>query len=324
MKSGAIPKEWIDLGICAGASLLLYQVGALFFLMAVPLFILGFKRGKEMTLYAMGIILVFVLLQVFIRTRGIEGGALRRFFFLMELIYPLVILSGIAGVFFIKGRVVNRLLLSTVAVVLLSLPVAGVYSGNQEVMGMMKEQIGFILEALKSGVDGAVADEGTLMLSTLDADTVYSLVSQLFVKNYIFSYFLVISSGWLIADRLYSRFFGGKAFRILSFYVPQWLLWPVLGAWTGVLLDVVIGIPWIGFLFWNYGMILLFIFGLQGIAIMKFLFGQYGVSRFIQMLVVFSAAIVLMTPRINFVLIAGVPLLGLSEIWIRYRAVHSE
>jgi hypothetical protein len=54
---------------------------------------------------------------------------------------------------------------------------------------------------------------------------------------------------------------------------------------------------------------------------MKYLFGRYGVSRLIQTLVAFSAAIVLITPRINLVLIVGVPLLGLSEYWVHYREV---
>ncbi|MGC9313553.1 MAG: hypothetical protein ACP5IA_12765 [Sediminispirochaetaceae bacterium] len=323
MKIGALPREWIDLGIFTAAAFLLYQFGALFFLMSVPLFILGFKRGREYLLYALGIILGMVLLQVFIRTRGIESGVLQRFFFVLEIVYPLGILAGIAAVFWGKGRVLYRLLTGTAAVLIISLPVAGIYSGSQEVAGFLREQTGLILEALKSSVNNTVATGETMMLATLDAEAVYELILQLFVKNYIFSFFLVLSAGWLVADRLYSRFTGGTPFSLTGFHVPELLLWPILGAWTGVLLDVTAGIPVIGFLFWNYGMILLSIFALQGAAILKFLFGQYGVSRLIQTLVVFSAVIVLMTPRINLVLIVGVPLLGLSEIWVRYRAVNS-
>lgn len=324
MKIGALPREWIDLGIFAAAAFLLYQFGALFFLMSVPLFILGFKRGREYLLYAIGMLLGMVLLQVFIRTRGIESGVLRRFFFVLEIVYPLGILAGIAAVFWGKGRVLYRLLAGTAAVLIISLPVVGIYSGSQEVAGFLREQTGLILEALKSSMNNTVATGGTMMLATLDADEVYELILQLFVKNYLFSFFLVLSAGWLVADRLYSRFTGGTPFSLTGFHVPELLLWPILGTWTGVLLDVTAGIPVIGFLFWNYGMILLSIFALQGAAILKFLFGQYGVSRLIQTLVVFSAVIVLMTPRINLILIVGVPLLGLSEIWVRYRAVNSE
>jgi hypothetical protein len=323
MKTGAIPREWIELGIFTGSAFLLYQVGALFFLMSVPLFILGFRRGERTVSYALVLLVCMVLLQVFFRTRGIEDEVLRRFFFMLEIVYPLAILAGTAIVFWGKGRLLYRLLMATAAVLIISLPVAGIYSGSQEVMGFLKEQTQLILEAVRASVGNTVPTEGEMMLTTLDADTVYELISQLFVKNFIFSYFLVISAGWLIADKFYSRMEGKKSFSLLGFHAPEILLWPVLGAWTGILLDVIAGIPFVGFLFWNYGMILLCIFALQGVAILKFLFGQYGVSRIIQMLVVFSAAIVLMTPYINLVLIAGIPLLGLSEIWIRYRAVNS-
>lgn len=323
MRLGAIPREWAELGIFTAAAFLLYQLGALFFLMSVPLLFLGFKHGREVLLYAVGALLVLVLLQVFLRVRGMEDAVLRRFFFLLDFSYPLAILTGVVSVFWGKGRVLYRLLTATAVVVLIGLPVAGVYSGNQEVAGFLKEQVELVIETLKAGMNGAASTEGALLFSALDADTMYEMIVHLFVNNYVFSFFLVISAGWLIADRIYSRYRGKLPFILLDFHVPEILLWPVLGTWTGVLLDTAVGIPVVGFLFWNYGMILLFIFALQGVAIMKSLFRQYGVSQFIRTLVVFSAVLILMTPRINLVLIVGVPLLGLSEIWVRYRAVDS-
>jgi uncharacterized protein YybS (DUF2232 family) len=189
------------------------------------------------------------------------------------------------------------------------------------VIGFLKQQVQTITAAFKSNLDSAASGEGTLLFASMDADAVYSLISQLFVRNYLFSYFLVMSSSWLIADRFYARVSGRSSFNLLFFRVPESLLWPIIAAWAGVLLDSTVGIPVIGFLFWNYGMILLFLYALQGIGVLKYLFGRHGVSRLIQMLVVFSAAVVMLTPRLNLVLIVGIPLLGLSEYWVHYRAV---
>ncbi len=314
--------EWIAIGLFTGSAFLLYQVSVLFFLMAVPLLLLGKRWGRTPLLYGGSALLLMILIQVFIRTRGIDTVVLRRFFLMMELAYPLSILAGVAVLFHAPGRTLYRLLWSTFLVLLISLPIAGYYTGNQEVVGFLKEQVALIFETLKSGLDGNAATEGSLLFLSMDVEAVYEFITHLFVRNYLFSYFVVMALSWLVTKRLYARMVGRlEAFSLVNFRVPEQMLWPVLTAWAGVLLEVTVGIPWFGFLFWNYGMILLFIFGLQGIGIMKFLFERYGVSRLIQTLVVFSAAIVFLTPRINLILIVGVPLLGLSEYWVHYRDV---
>lgn len=321
MKQGAIPKEWIEIGLFTGAAFLLYQISVLFFLMAVPLFLLGLKRGKQAALYGGGILLVLIVVQILFRTRGIEEAVLRRFFIMMELAYPLSILSGVAILNWWRGRSLSRILMATVAVILISLPIAGYYSGNQEVVGFLKEQLQLITESLQNSLNTAAGGEGATLFASLGAEEIYDLILQLFVRNYLFSYFLVISFCWYLSTRLYARMSGGASFQVTAYFVPEYLLWPVIVAWAGVLLDVIFGIPLVGFIFWNYGMILLVIYALQGIGILKYLFGRHGVSRTLQMLIVFSAVIVMATPRINLVLIVGVPLLGLSEYWVHYRAI---
>jgi hypothetical protein len=239
---------------------------------------------------------------------------------MMECVYPLSVLAGVTILFIVPGRVLYRLLLATGIVLLFSIPIAGYYAGNQELVGFLKEQVRILFEALKSGLNNAVAQEGQLFYA-MDADTVYDFITRLFVRNYLFSYFLVMALSRFVADGFYRRMTGRSPFSLEAFRVPEILLWPVLTAWAGVLLDATVGLSPFGFLFWNYGMILLFVYALQGVGIMKYLFGRYGVSRLIQTLVAFSAAIVLITPRINLVLIVGVPLLGLSEYWVHYREV---
>ncbi len=324
MERRAISREWTEVALFTGAAFLLYQISVLFFLVTVPLMVLGLKRGQEALLYGGSALLVAVLVQVFVRTRGIEEEVLRRFFFMMEAAYPLALILGVALLFWGHGRVLYRLLSTTVVVLLLSLPIAGIYSGNQEVMEFLQEQIRVVMDVLQSGLGAnGSGGSGVQLLSTMDAESLYKMISEVFIRHYIFSYFLMMTACWALSYGIYKRSKGGNPYNLEDFTVPEVFLWPVIAAWSGVLLDVVVGIPFIGFLFWNYGMILLSIFAMQGIGIMKSLFRRYGVSRLLQVLVTFSAVIVLMTPRLNLVLIVGVPLLGLSEYWIHYRADHS-
>ncbi len=323
MERRAISREWTEVALFTGAAFLLYQISVLFFLVAVPLIVLGLKRGHEALLYGGSVLLAAILVQVFIRTRGLEDEVLRRFFFMMEAAYPLSLILGVALLFWGRGRILYRLLSATVVVLLVSLPIAGIYSGNQEVMEFLQNQFELVLKTLQGGLNAGAGNNGVQLLTAMNADSLYEMISKVFVRHYIFSYFLMLTGCWVLSYGIFRRSKGKVPYNLEYFTVPEVFLWPIIAVWSGVLLDVLVGIPYIGFLFWNYGMILLSIYAMQGIGILKSLFRQHGVSRLLQVLVTFSAVIVMLTPGLNLVLIVGVPLLGLSEYWIHYRADHS-
>lgn len=323
MERRAISREWVEVAIFTGAAFLVYQISILFFLVAVPLMVLGLKQGRDALLYGGSALLAVILVQVFFRTRGIEEEVLRRFFFMMEAAYPLSLILGVAVLFWSRGRMLYRLFSATAVVLLLSVPIAGVYSGNQEVMEFLQQQVKVVLDAFQQSLGANRADSSVMLFSAMDAESLYTLISEVFIRHYIFSYFLMLTACWALSYGIYRRSIGKSPYNLVNFTVPEIFLWPVIAAWFGVLLDVLVGIPYIGFLFWNYGMILLSIYAMQGIGIMKSLFQQHGVSKLLQVLVTVSAVLILLTPRLNLVLIVGVPLLGLSEYWIHYRAENS-
>ena len=324
MERRAISREWAEVAIFTGAAFLVYQISVLFFLVAVPLMVLGLKQGRNALLYGGAALLAAILVQVFFRTRGIEEEVLRRFFFMMEAAYPLALILGVGVLFWTRGRMLYRLLGATGVVLLLSIPIAGVYSGNQEVMDFLQRQVKLVLDAFQQSLGAQETGGNAMMLfAAMDSESLYTLISEVFIRHYIFSFFLMLTVCWALSYGIYKRSMGRSAYNLVHFTVPDILLWPVIAAWFGVLLDVLAGIPYIGFLFWNYGMILLSVYALQGIGILKSLFQQHGVSKLLQILVTVSAVIILLTPRLNLVLIVGVPLLGLSEYWIHYRAEHS-
>lgn len=324
MERRAISREWAEVAIFTGAAFLVYQISVLFFLVAVPLMVLGLKQGRNALLYGGSVLLAAILVQVFFRTRGIEAAVLRRFFFMLEAAYPLALILGVGVLFWSRGRMLYRLLSASGVVLLLSVPIAGVYSGNQEVMEFLQQQVKLVLEGFQQSLGANETEGNSLMLfSEMDGESLYALISEVFIRHYVFSYFLMLTACWALSYGIYRRSMGRSAYNLVNFSVPEILLWPVIAAWFGVLLDVLVGIPYVGFLFWNYGMILLSVYALQGMGILKSLFQQHGVSRFLQILVTVSAVIIMLTPRLNLVLIVGVPLLGLSEYWIHYRAEHS-
>ncbi|MFP4267291.1 MAG: hypothetical protein ACLFQW_04760 [Spirochaetaceae bacterium] len=312
---------WIEPGIFTAAAFLLYQVRALFFLAAVPLFLLGFRRGRHAQLYGIGLFILAVFVQTVVRMRGLDEPQLARFFTVIEMAYPVSLAVGIFVIQWRGERTLYKLLESTALVGLLSMPIILVYSQNAVISAFMGEQIRLITEAINNAFE-----RGTLTASAgnSDAEGLVELIKGLFFRNFLFSYFLMLSGVWALSDGIYRRMIGDYPFRLKGFSVPVIFLWPFLGLWAGILLDTLAGLGFIGYIVWNGGMVLLFVYALQGIGILQTLFTKYGVGAGLRIAVTIASIIILFTPGINLVLVAGVPLLGVSEYWIHYRIGEGE
>ncbi len=315
-------RRWIEIGLFTGAAILLYQVRAAFFLSAVPLFLLGFRRGGYAQLYGAGIFLLAAAFETILRLRGFAEPELIRFFFLLEIAYPASLVAGILVLQWRGGRILYRLLEAVALVGLVSLPLILLYMNDSEVTSFLTEQIGLIAESLQE----AFSQNGQAAAAppAMNREAMVELVKELFFRNYLFSFFLLLSGMWALSDGIYRRTVGKAPFMLMRYTVPDTFLWPLIGVWAGVLLDVLLGLGFIGYLLWNAGLILLFIYALQGIAIMKFLFRRHGIGRGLRLAVTVASVVILFTPGINLVLIVGVPLLGVSEYWIHYRIVEGE
>jgi hypothetical protein len=314
-------RRWIEIGLFTGAAILLYQVRAAFFLSAVPLFLLGFRRGGYAQLYGAGLFLLAAAVEIMLRLRGFAQPQLVRFFFLLEIAYPASLVAGILVVQWRGGRMLYRLLEAVVLVGVVSLPLILLYMNDSEVTSFLAEQIRLIAESLQEAFSQEGGAAGPQVMS---GDAMVRLVKVLFFRNYLFSYFLLLSGMWALSDGIYRRTVGRAPFMLMRYTVPESFLWPLIGVWAGVLLDVLFGLGFIGYLVWNAGLILLFLYALQGIAIMKFLFRRHGVGTGLRIAVTVASVVILFTPGINLVLIVGVPLLGVSEYWIHYRIVEGE
>jgi hypothetical protein len=306
-------RRWVEIGLFTAAAFLLYQVRSAFFLSAVPLFLLGFKRGREDQLYGAALFLLFVGVQALIRVRGFADPQLRTFFAVVEMGYPVGFVGGVLLIHWRNGRSLYGMLEAAALIAALSIPFFLIFAGNAAVTGFLTEQIRSITTMLQE----ALAQGGASVFAS--TDDAIELVKDLFFRNFLFSYFLLLSADWALAVGIHGRVAGGVGFKIEKFSVPETLLWPLLGLWALVLIDVLADMRMIGYAAWNGGMILLFVYALQGIAILRVLFRRYGVGKGLRIMVTAASVFVLLTPGINLVLIIGVPLLGVSEYWVHYR-----
>ncbi|HTP58461.1 MAG TPA: DUF2232 domain-containing protein, partial [Spirochaetia bacterium] len=118
------------------------------------------------------------------------------------------------------------------------------------------------------------------------------------------------------------RRFLFSAFRLEGFW-----LWVLIGALALILADLFFGSRLSGpamyaqYAAWNIGLIVVFLYGLQGLAIARFLFEKNGLPRLLWLLLLVVLAVLGASPRVGFFVILGLAAFGVSENWVRLRVV---
>ena len=129
----------------------------------------------------------------------------------------------------------------------------------------------------------------------------------------------MLTVSWYISDAVSRKWHKKPKFQLINFIVPETLIWPLIVSLVGVLFDVFIGLGWFGYLMWNSTFIMIFIYGLHGIGLVKYLIARYKVPGNIRRFIAIISFAVLLLPGVNLVILIGVPMLGVSELWIRFR-----
>ena len=301
------------------ASILIFQISVVFFLFAVPLFIIQQRYGVQYLFMAGFFVALVIVLQTVIRGSGIEGRSLRQFLIIAELAYPLAIIGGVMGISYYRMRTLYLLIAATVGFAILSIPLIYYYSGNEEIVTLLKDQIIYVSDIFSKGAASSDSFESAVLLKELQPDRIIESTSKLVFRNYLLAYFIMLTGSWYFADAVSRRWQKKPRFQLIDFIVPETMIWPLIISLIGVLMDVFMGIGWIGHLMWNSTFIMVIIYGLHGIGLVKYLLDRYKVPGSSRRFIAIISIAVLLLPGINLVILIGVPVLGVSELWIRYR-----
>ncbi|MCK5154312.1 MAG: DUF2232 domain-containing protein [Spirochaetales bacterium] len=302
------------------ASILIFQISVVFFLMVIPLFIIQQRYGFMYLSMAGLFVTLVIVIETIIRGAGIEGSNLRHFLIVAELVYPLSIIGGVIGLSWLRKRTLYSLMAASAAFAVISFPVIMYYSGNEEIVNLLKNQILFVSDMFRDTVTASDSFESSVLIKELQPDLIIESTLKLVFRNYIFAYFIMLAVGWFVADSIDRRRKKKQQFKLVNFIVPELMIWPLIIVLAGVLLDVFFGMSWIGYIMWNSTFIMIFIYGLHGIGLVKYLLGRYKVPGSGRRLIAISVFVVLLMPGLNLVILIGVPVLGVSELWIRYRS----
>jgi hypothetical protein len=309
------------------SSLLLYHTGVGFVLFLVPLQIVASRRGLRSLAMAAGVFFaIFLVIRLWPAVFSSDHSV-------PDILGAIEI--GVTGVLLLGVIVVNLplrrrprtlvMLLATTALAgAAALPVAVWLSGTPAFQQSMDALFAEVSRTLSSALAPAM-DSGAsaFFAQVLQPERLRKMSEAYLLRSLLADYAILLAFSWwagqAAAHRARALLGAEPGFRLSRFRLETGWLWPLIASGALVLADLFFGISAWAYAAWNIGLVLMFIFGLQGMAIVLFLFEKYRVPRLLWFLLIVGLVILAASPGAGLFIVLAIPVLGISENWIRYR-----
>jgi hypothetical protein len=306
MSDNSMPvQEAVPLLLSAAASVLLFYSGLFAFLFAVPVQLVYTKYGPQkgmMTAAGTAIAIVAVHLLQVTRLETIPTDMVRLLF--LDSLMPVGLLAGLT--------VINldhrhpwwgRLLVGSVVALLGAVPSLRLLALAGDGTGPLSDQLSAMVEML--GVS-----ENT--------DELIRTIQQVAMNTVGIGLVATLAANWWLGRSIVLRRYGLMQ-SLRPARVMNDLVWVVIAG-----LAIVVGSEFVeaGFatsIGWNALLVGAFLFGVQGVGLIQHLLRLRGGTDRGERWVPTVVLMLLFVPGLNLLVMLGVPLLGMSEVWIDYR-----
>lgn len=315
--------------VFAVVSTLLYHLGMGFILFLIPLQVVLVRKGRKSFTISLGLALTLIIVVKLILLGRTQDPAAAPFL-LIEIATVLSLTGGLvliqmpeldSGFERYRFPRVLRLLITTGAAGVVSVPLILYLRGNEQFILGMQE----IFSAFASNLNRAFSEAETLNLLSgsglFQAESLMRISRTFLLRSYLFDYFLLLTFSWWLGTVIGARSVGKKTgiTRVADFKLPDTYIWPLIASLGLVLGTLLVPVEFLEILAWNSLLILMFLYGVAGLGILRFLFKKLKIPMGFRWLLILAIIILVMTPRINFIILILVPGLGVSEIWLKYR-----
>ena len=316
--NGRIVLEGIGFSVLG---VVLYQFQTTILIFVIPLVVLYKRQGYRVgILGTLGTFLGIFLVKVI--RGGSVGGTLREDLLVLDLTYPFAFLLGIVlieGSFFHRIPPYGRIAVVTVISGVLGIPLIRYVLTDPTFEAYLKAQI-------ETMIRGMVEGKTSLGLGTMGAVStgeILRLSKLIFANTYTLGYFLTFLFNWVVGSRIGLRSKGIYPVESVvgKVHLNERLIWGFLFGWSGVFLSLLRPLGWVSIVFWNIALLSTVLYGMQGIDILRYYIKK--VER-LRVVILVTILLFLFIPGLNILLMVGIPLLGVSEIWIQYRRTDEE
>lgn len=319
-KDPDIRRKWLEIAGFSVGAVLLYELGFLLIIFLVPIQILYVRRGENALLSSAVLILIGITLVNLIQAGSALGEPLTGNLMLLDLLLPAALLAGLYIINTIRLSQFDRtmrFIFAAVLIGIISVPIVLYFADNEVINTVLQTQVETFRNILN---DPEAAEEAAIAVPA--AEELISYTKNVFFSTYIFIYTVYLLINWFFGMVFAARSNYGdrvQAPDLKRYHVHDKLVWPLLISWGLVLLSRIRDLGVIEYALWNAALILLLFFTLQGAGIIWYLMIKKELSTGIRVLIVLGLIALLLIPVVNIAVIAGIPLLGVSEIWIKYR-----
>jgi hypothetical protein len=309
--------------VAAGVSVLLYHLGIGLPAFLIPLQVVRVRRGARHFLVAAAVAFTAIAGVRLALAAGELGGAGTPAL-VLELSVVLVMLAGLAWIqlpellgrpALLPGGRVVRLLIATAAAGLASVPLIS-YLGRSQAfaagLGRLFDAAAAVLNRLLDPAGGEAGFRG---------EELAAMTRAVFLRSYLLDYLLVLTFCWWVGTVLGARSLGRRPgiTPLARFRPAEALIWPLIAGLGLVLLDLVLPLGPLELAGWNLLLAMLFVYGLAGLGILRFLLDRFGAPRGMRFAAWLMLGVLAFAPGVNAALAVLISGLGVSETWINYR-----
>lgn len=318
-------RVWIETGVLAALSLVLHLLAPGVFLFLVPLQVLAVRHGRSSFGYGVLLVgLIAALIELGISGMRTELPTAERHLHNMQLFLSALLLGGLwltNDSRVLPYRHLLRILIATAAAGLVAVPFISGLMSDPEFAPAMRRYIADqpLLRLSLSPPAEAGAPPADAAVVDRFADT----IGEVLLRGLLFLYLIYLVAAWWLGS-----FWGARTLamrspvgRLIAFRLEPWCIWALLTSGAVVLgealLDANVGV--LSYAGWNVFSVFLFLFALQGIGVLQWLFRRYKVPGPMRVMIGVALVFMLFRPVLTFVPVFGLPLLGISETWLDFK-----
>ena len=319
-------RVWIEIAVFTAVALGLHLLAPGVFLFLIPLQMLAIRRGGTAFGYAV-LLLVLLGAVVELAMSGWRGSVPDGEDYLHDIgLFLSALLLG--GLWLVNQprvlpyRHLLRILVATGAAGLVAVPFIGGLMSDAEFVPTMRDYVAgqpiIRMGIASADAPGATAGQGA---SLAVVDQFIDTVGTVLLRGILFLYLVYLLAAWWLGSLWGARTIGMRSpiGRLLTFRLEPWCVWALLTSGAVVLGDVLGDLGALGYAGWNVFSVFLLLFALQGIGVLQWLFRRYNVPGPMRVMIAIAMVFMLFRSVLTFVPVFGLPLLGLSEIWIDFK-----
>jgi len=311
----------------AGASVLIARSLPFSPFFLVPIGIVALTRGALPLVLTVFLTVAINLFTVFVSI-GSEVARINMVSLISDSAYFLVLVSSFSWAAYHNdeserrffSRLSWRFVFAAIGSSLVLFPIILIARRDQSLVAFFNIQAAAIADAFKAGAGSDVVQR-SLMEKEMTVESIAKTFSLVISRGAVIGHLIFFGVSWRIAFVIAS--FRLPSLRTRHFFMffrnDAFLVWVLIFTLIGVMSTKMIGNEIFVAVVWNLLLLCVFLYVIQGMAIVAYNLSRPGVPVMLRPLVVFLAALIIFRPGINAAAAVALAIVGVAENWLPLR-----